>query len=98
MTESFSRLDGLTRPRLLIRAARAGIAHYERARDLARILHGPAPTTPKAAIDALIDHEAEIEARRRAADAGYDIGRHIELLIAMMAEARLLPRALPPAE
>ena len=92
MTESLNRLAGLARPRLLIRAARAGLAHYHRNRDLARILRGPAPADPEAAIDALLEREAAIEQRRRAHDAGYDLGGHIEVLIAVMAEARLLPR------
>lgn len=96
MNESLTRLDTLTRPRLLIRAARAGISHYERTRDLTRILRGPAPETPDAAIGVLIEHEAEVEAHRQASDAGYDLGHHIELLIALMAEARLLPRPVPP--
>lgn len=92
MSESLSRLQRLNRPRLLIRAARAGVTHYQRARDLARILRGPAPVHPAAALEALMDHEAEIEARRKTADAGYDLGRHIEVLIALMAEAAMLPR------
>lgn len=92
MSDSMSRLARLARPRLLIRAARAGMAHYDRSRDLARVLRGPTPQTPDAAVRALMECEAEAETRRTAADAGYDIARHIEILIALMAEARLLPR------
>jgi hypothetical protein len=92
MSESIRRLRGLTRPRLLIQAARAGLARYDRTRDLARVLRGALPAEGDAALEALLEDEAEAEARRRAADAGYEIGRHVELLIALMAEARLQPQ------
>lgn len=95
MAESLARLAKLSRPRLLIQAARAGLARYDRNRDLSRILRGTAPVNADVAIDALLDCEAEVEERRQAEDAGYDIGRHIELLIAVMAEAQLLPRPAP---
>lgn len=98
MTESISRLSGLKRPRLLIRAARAGTAHYLRSRDLARILRGPVPLSPGVVLDMLIEEEARQERLRRQADAGYDIGHHVELLIAMLAEAQLLPRPVMAAE
>lgn len=91
MTDSITRLASLNRPRLLIRAARAGLPGYERTRDLGRILRGPAPEDPARALDALLDLETRIEARRRAPDAGYDVGRHIEVLIALMAEAGQMP-------
>ena len=34
-----------------------------------------------------------MEQTRRAGDAGYSVARHIEVLIALMAEVRLLPRS-----
>lgn len=88
---SLTALSRLTRPRLLVSAARAGLSHYDRARDLGRILHGPVPATGSAALAALISEEADADARRRANDASYDVARHVELLIAMMGEARLVP-------
>jgi hypothetical protein len=39
------------------------------------------------------DREAEIEGNRQTGSACYNVARHIEVLIALMAEARLLPRA-----
>ena len=41
----------------------------------------------------LLAEEERIEATRQAGDASYSFVRHIEVLIAMMAEVRLLPRA-----
>ena len=35
-----------------------------------------------------------MEETRRAGDAAYSVSRHIEVLIALIAEARLLPRSL----
>ncbi len=90
MPDSLDRLTRLTRPRLLMRAARAGAASYDRERDLARILRGPRPDAPGQALDALLDWEAEFDGMRRDADPGYDIARHVELLIAALAEARLI--------
>lgn len=78
----------MRRPRLLIRAARHGLQDYCRERDLRRLLppgpHGTADTLPR-----LIAAEAEVEETRRRGDLGYSITRHIELLIALLAEARL---------
>lgn len=79
----------MRRPRLLIRAARHGLQDYSRERDLRRLLppglHGTGETLPR-----LIAAEAEVERTRCRGDLGYSITRHIELLIALLAEARLV--------
>ncbi len=82
----------LRRPRLLIRAARFGLAEYNRARDLKRLTNARQATSPADAVAALMAEEERVEETRRAGDAAYSIARHIELLIALMAEARLIPR------
>ncbi len=92
MTDTTALLAALRRPRLLIRAARFGLADYSRERDLKRLMRLPVAPGPKAAVDGLIAAEAEMEARRKAGGAGYSPARHIEILIALMAEARLLPK------
>lgn len=93
MSDPVARLHELRRPRLLVRAARAGLAEYSRARDLCRLMRtSPAPS-PERALSVLLEEEARIEATRRKGDASYSFVRHIELLIAMMAEMRLLPQA-----
>ena len=48
--------------------------------------------SPAKAVDGLIETEARMEATRKAGDASYSVARHVEVLIALMAEARLLPR------
>ncbi|SIO17949.1 hypothetical protein SAMN05444722_0721 [Rhodovulum sp. ES.010] len=90
MTQFPEELARLRRPRLLVRAARFGLADYRRERDLARLLPGARPKSPRGLIDKLIDLEERQDARRRNGDAGYSYARHIEILIALMAEARSL--------
>ncbi|MDR5653242.1 DUF6477 family protein [Ruixingdingia sedimenti] len=85
-------LADLRRPRLLIRAARCGLADYRRDRDLPRTLGPAAPRTPETAFVALLDAEARLETIRQAGDATYSVTRHVAVLIALLAEARLLPR------
>ena len=93
MNDLTTRLDALRRPRLLIRAARAGQMEYNRNRDLKRLMRADAPPAPARALARLMDLEAELEETRQAGDAAYSLGRHVEILIALMAEARLLRRA-----
>lgn len=94
MSDPVTLVAELRRPRLLVRAARAGLADYSRRRDLGRVMRmgGGASPAPERALSALLAEEERVEATRRAGDASYSFVRHIELLIAMMAEARLLPR------
>ena len=88
-------LSQLRRPRLLVRAARHGLQDYRRDRDLTRLIRTGACPRPEVALEHLFETEEMLEATRRAGDATYSIARHIEVLIAMMAEARLLPHRTP---
>ncbi|WP_348638967.1 DUF6477 family protein [Thioclava sp. DLFJ4-1] len=82
----------LRRPRLLIRAARHGLSDYSRKRDLKRVMRMSELPRPGAALRALIAEEAALDQARRAGEATYSVARHIELLIALLAEARLAPQ------
>lgn len=95
LTDLFSALNRLRRPRLLIRAARHGLADYNRSRDLARLFRGTPLPPPARAVAALIEAEAELEAIRCEGRAGYSVARHVDVLIALMGEARAIPRAAP---
>lgn len=77
----------LRRPKLLVSAARHGLCDYNRSRDLARILL--MPRIPLRALESLRDCETEMEDRRLSGDPAYSCLRHVELLIALMAELRL---------
>lgn len=91
MTDHRLTLNELRRPRLLIRAARAGAADYRRDRDLCRLLSGGPTPAPAEAVERLIAEETTLETTRRRGAAGYSPMRHVEVLIALMSEARLLP-------
>jgi hypothetical protein len=45
----------------------------------------------------LIDIEADLNARRKKTDAGYNLVRHIEVMIALIAEAAILRETLRDA-
>ncbi len=91
MTDFRAMLADLKRPQMLIRAARLGLCDYRRERDLKRLLHGQ-PSLSRS-IPRLLSEEGRLEEIRKSGDAGYSVGHHIELLIALIAEVRLLPRA-----
>jgi hypothetical protein len=61
---------------------------YRRDRDLDRLLGHKAKG--EAAVEALLEHEGRLEARRVSGDSAYSIARHVEVLIALMAECRWL--------
>lgn len=80
----------LRRPAILIRTARAGLAYYNRNRDLRRLLPGSEGVpSPEAALRRLSEAEATLDDRRRSGDARYSLTRHVALLIALLAETRL---------
>lgn len=91
MTDIMQILGTLRRPRLLIRAARFGTADYDRNRDLKRLTREQTLPSPVRAVNTLMAEEARLEETRMAGDVSYSVSRHVEILIALMAEARLLP-------
>jgi hypothetical protein len=90
MRDTFAILETIRRPRLLMLAARHGLAAYRRKRDLQRLIG--AETSPLEAVAKLIFEEGRVEQTRLLGDADYSAGRHIELLAALIAEASRLPR------
>lgn len=93
MNHILTMLDQLRRPRLLIQAARIGAVEYRRDLHLRRHLGpGPLPRSGESLMR-LIEKEAQLNAQRRDGDAGYSIAEHVEVLIAMMGEARLMRTA-----
>ena len=90
MTDCRSLLATIRRPRLLMRAARFGLQEYRRERDLRRYVGNTA--SPEDAVTSLMTVEARLEENRIAGDAAYSVARHIEVLIALLAEAQFLRR------
>lgn len=99
MTDFRALMAELRRPRLLIRAARLGLCDYRRERDLKRLISPAIPAdaaSPEQTVARLISEEGLLEDHRLRGAACYSVARHIEVLIALMAEARLLPAAQHP--
>lgn len=94
MNDTSSRISALRRPRLLIRAARVGLTEYKRERDLCRLMATAHVPSPENAVESLLNEEETLERTRRDGDTAYSVLRHVEVLIALMAEARLIAR--PP--
>ncbi|MCC7321920.1 MAG: hypothetical protein IT542_13200 [Rubellimicrobium sp.] len=90
MQDILSMVSGLNRPRLLVQAARFGVDGYSRLAHLPRLMGGIVPARPGPAILRLLEIEADLERRRTAQAADYPVARHVEVLIALMGEARLL--------
>lgn len=90
MLDIQSLVTQLRRPRLLVRAARFGIDEFRRDRDLPRLLK--CEKTPKSgdAIMQLMDVEADLNNQMRQNVPGYTVARHIDVLTAIMSEARTL--------
>ena len=78
-------LSLLKRPRLLVGAARKGLSHYRRDRDLNRLVgNGPGAQTR------LLAKEEALEETRSLGQAGYSAALHITVLTALLAEAQLI--------
>lgn len=90
MQDIISRLQALHRPKLLMRAARIGAEDYRRSSHLARVLGFGALPRHGQALMRLMEIEAELNSKRKDGDAGYSLITHIDVLIAMVAEARIL--------
>jgi hypothetical protein len=96
MQDILGRVESLKRPPLLVRAARFGLDDYHREGHLPRLLCSLALPRSGEAILVLLDMEAELEHLRREQSAAYAAARHIEILVALMAETRLLRSIVRP--
>lgn len=84
-------LQSLNRPQLLVRAARVWLPDYNRERTMRRIFPGTVPPSPGRGFEALMEQENAIDQLRREGAASYSAARHIEILVALIVEARLAP-------
>lgn len=90
MKDVLGHLASLQRPGLLVRAARIAARHYRRERHLGPLLDGGELPRHAAALLRLSEIEAEMDALRLTRNAGYSIARHVNVLAALMTEARLM--------
>ncbi len=95
MKDILSVLNDLRRPRLLIRAAKMGAEEYSRDTHLKRHLgYGNLPRSGPALMK-LIELESVMNEHRHKEEASYSLIKHVDILIAMMGEARLLRASRP---
>lgn len=91
MNHTARMLQTTLRPRLLVVAARHGLAQYDRERSLARLLGLPlGQPLPDADIAqaALVRREAEMDTARRRHDASWHPADHVLVMTALLYEAR----------
>ena len=81
-------LSSLRRPKLLVRAARFAVVDYCRQRCLQRLFPGEGLRAQEEILPKLIETEAALDMERLSGDARYSPGRHIEMLAALIAEAK----------
>lgn len=97
MLDLQTRIATLTRPSILARAARFGLDEYRRHVHLRRILRTENLPKHGAAIMQLLDREAEINTQRLEKSGQYRPAHHVEVLIAILGEARLMRATTPQA-
>ncbi|WP_289085664.1 DUF6477 family protein [uncultured Sulfitobacter sp.] len=97
MQDILARLRGILRPAILVQAGTIGARNYRRGPALRRILGKAPPPRSAVVLVQLIDIEADLNARRKKTDAGYNLVRHIEAMIALIAEAAILRETLRDA-
>ncbi|MBD3663151.1 DUF6477 family protein [Sulfitobacter aestuariivivens] len=93
MQDVITMLQNLHRPRLMMRAARIGADQYRRGAHLPRLLGYGVLPRHGAALMRLMEIEATLEEQRTLSDAGYSMIRHLDVLIALVGEARVLRAA-----
>jgi len=93
MQDILTMLHALHRPRLMMRAARIGADEYRRAAHLPRLLGYRTLPGPSNACMQLMALESDWEEKRVNSDASYSMVRHLDVLIALVAEARTLRAA-----
>jgi len=96
MLDIFGMVAALNRPSLLVRTARFGVDEYKRSIHLPRILRSPSLPKCAEALVKLLELERRMNDHRLAARAEYSISKHVEVLIAIMAEARDLRAKAKP--
>lgn len=88
MLDIKSRLANLKRPKILAKAAQIGVKDYRRKTHLPRVLQGPIPAKHHAVLVTLCDLENHLNSLRKTRDAAYSAARHVEVLIALIAESQ----------
>ena len=95
MNDILDRLDRMRRPNLLLSAARIGAEDYRRETHLPRLLgHGTLPRHIPA-LARLMEIETEMNETRIAENAAYSTMHHVDVMIAVIGEARIVRATRP---
>ena len=95
MQDALTILHKLRRPKMLMRAAQIGVAEYKRVAHLPRLLgYGRMPKQSEAILK-LIEMEKNLKALRKAGESADNPLRHIDVMIAIVGEARDLRASQP---
>jgi hypothetical protein len=95
MQDALTILHKLRRPKMLMRAAQIGVAEYKRVAHLPRLLgYGRMPKQSEAILK-LIEIERNLKALRKAGESADNLLRHIDVMIAIVGEARDLRASQP---
>ena len=95
MQDALTILHKLRRPKMLMRAAQIGVAEYKRVAHLPRLLgYGRMPKQSEAILK-LIEIEKNLKALRKAGESADNLLRHIDVMIAIVGEARDLRTSQP---
>lgn len=89
MSSHISRISALSRPRLLVRAARHRMMDFNRDVTLRRLFQGEAVPAPGQAFTSLLDKEEAMNSARCNGGAAYSPARHVEVLAALIHEAQI---------
>ncbi|MEP4198083.1 MAG: DUF6477 family protein [Aliishimia sp.] len=93
MQDVLTRIASMQRPRLLGRAARIGAQDYRRDLHLPRLLKVHTLPRSAEALLKLSEMETELNEKRITGETSYHLPRHVEVLIAIVAEAALLRKS-----
>ena len=95
MQDALTILHKLRRPKMLMRAAQIGVAEYKRVAHLPRLLgYGRMPKQSEVILK-LIEIEKNLKALRKAGKSADNLLRHIDVMIAIVGEARDLRASQP---
>ena len=95
MTNLKSTLETIHRPKTLMRAAKSALSDYDRSKGLQRLLGKSDQLRPEDALQELLPLEQDCETRRQTGRVAYSVARHLEVMVAIIAEASLLPEFKP---
>jgi len=95
MLDILTQVTRLKRPDLLVRAARFGMDEYARERHLRRCLRVNHAPSPVRALVLLLDIEKQFNSERLQKSGSYSPSNHIDVLVAIMAEAQALQNTRP---